>query len=68
MTAEPDGGSIKSVLVENRVFPPPPEFARQAHISSLAQYQQMWQRAKDDDLLLGNTIAAVIPVECLQRR
>lgn len=47
MTAE-HGGSIDSVLVENRVFPPPPDFARQAHISSLEQYQALWNRAKDD--------------------
>jgi acetyl-CoA synthetase len=47
MTAE-HGGSIDSVLVENRVFPPPPEFAAAAHISSLAQYEEMWKRAKDD--------------------
>jgi acetyl-CoA synthetase len=40
--------SIESVLQENRKFPPPPEFAAQAHISSEAQYQKMWQRAKDD--------------------
>ena len=48
MTAEPGGGSIESVLVEHRVFPPPPEFARQAHVSSLQQYQQLWDRAKDN--------------------
>ncbi len=42
------GGSIESVLIENRVFPPPEEFAKQAHISSLEQYQELWNRAKDD--------------------
>jgi acetyl-CoA synthetase len=47
MTAE-HGGSIDSVLVENRVFPPPGEFAARAHIGSLAQYQALWTRAKDD--------------------
>src|SRR5947209_1798072 len=47
MTAE-HGGSIESILIENRVFPPPPEFARQAHISSLEQYEALWNRAKDD--------------------
>ena len=40
--------SIESVLQENRTFPPPPEFAQQAGISSEEQYQLMWQRAKDD--------------------
>ena len=40
--------SIESVLHEDRKFPPPPEFAAQANISSEEQYQQMWTRAKDD--------------------
>ncbi|HEV3162869.1 MAG TPA: acetate--CoA ligase [Isosphaeraceae bacterium] len=48
MTAESDGGSIKSVLIENRVFPPPAEFASKAHVRSLEQYQALWDRAKDD--------------------
>jgi acetyl-CoA synthetase len=48
MTSESDGGSIQSMLVENRVFPPSAAFAQKAHISSLEQYQQMWNRAKDD--------------------
>ncbi|MFG0335851.1 MAG: acetate--CoA ligase, partial [Maioricimonas sp. JB049] len=40
--------NIKSVLHEERRFPPPSDFAAQAHISSEEQYQQMWQQAKDD--------------------
>jgi acetyl-CoA synthetase len=48
MTAEPGGGSIESVLVENRVFPPPPDFAAAAHIGSLAEYEALWRRGKDD--------------------
>jgi acetyl-CoA synthetase len=47
MSAE-HGGSIVSVLNESRVFPPPPEFAQQAHIKSLDEYQTLWNRAKDD--------------------
>ncbi|MHC5544463.1 acetyl-coenzyme A synthetase N-terminal domain-containing protein, partial [Singulisphaera rosea] len=42
------GGSIVSVLNESRVFPPPPEFAQQANIGSLEEYQTLWNRAKDD--------------------
>ena len=34
---------ITSVLHETRVFPPPGEFARQAHIKSLSQYRR-WYR------------------------
>jgi acetyl-CoA synthetase len=48
MSVEPGGGSIHSVLIENRVFPPPEEFARQAIIGSLEEYQRLWTRAKDD--------------------
>ena len=40
--------AIESVLNETRKFPPSAEFVSQAHISSEQQYQQMWQRAKDD--------------------
>jgi acetyl-CoA synthetase len=40
--------AIQSTLQENRKFPPPAEFVAQAHIQSETQYQQMWQRAKDD--------------------
>jgi acetyl-CoA synthetase len=48
MTSEHGGESITSVLNESRVFPPPPEFARAAHVSSLEQYDALWNRAKDD--------------------
>ncbi len=47
MTAETGGGSIQSVLQESRVFPPPPEFADRAHIGSLAEYQRLWDWARD---------------------
>jgi acetyl-CoA synthetase len=47
MTMGP-GENITSVLQEDRKFPPPPEFTAQANIQSEAQYQEMWQRAKDD--------------------
>ncbi len=43
-----DSTSIDSVLKETRTFPPPATFAEQANISSEEQYQEMWQRAKDD--------------------
>jgi acetyl-CoA synthetase len=38
---------IENVLHETRKFPPPAEFAKQAHISSEKQYQELWQKAKD---------------------
>ncbi len=48
MTAEPGGGSITSVLVEHRVFPPPPDFAAHAHVKSLDDYHALWNRAERD--------------------
>src|SRR5436309_15205907 len=40
--------NITSVLKETRVFPPPEEFAAQAFVKSLPEYELLWQRAKDD--------------------
>ena len=40
--------NLESILREHRVFPPPEEFARQAHIKSLAEYQRMYQRSVED--------------------
>jgi acetyl-CoA synthetase len=42
------GAMIESVLRESRVYPPPADFARQAHIKSLEEYRALWQRAYDD--------------------
>ena len=39
---------ITSVLKETRSFPPPKEFAAQAHIKSLAEYEKLYQTAKDN--------------------
>jgi len=43
-----DSNSIESVLKETRSFAPPATFTEQANISSEEQYNEMWQRAKDD--------------------
>jgi acetyl-CoA synthetase len=40
--------NLESILRENRVFPPPEEFAKRAHIKSLAEYQKMYQRSVSD--------------------
>jgi len=40
--------TITSVLKETRLFPPPADFAAQAHIKSLADYENLWHRAKHD--------------------
>ncbi len=48
MNVDPGGGSIASFLQETRVFPPPADFARSAHVKSLAEYEALWNHAKDD--------------------
>ncbi len=39
---------MNSLLRENRVFPPPPEFAAKAQIGSLAEYEGMYRRSIHD--------------------
>ncbi|HYU14974.1 MAG TPA: acetyl-coenzyme A synthetase N-terminal domain-containing protein, partial [Candidatus Acidoferrum sp.] len=41
-------GEIKSVLKEDRLFPPPAEFAAKARVKSMAEYDAMAQRAASD--------------------
>jgi len=40
--------TITSVLKETRSFPPSPEFAARAHIKSMAEYERLWQQAKEN--------------------
>jgi acetyl-CoA synthetase len=40
--------NIESLLKEQRVFPPSPEFAKSAHISGLEAYDAICKRAADD--------------------
>jgi acetyl-CoA synthetase len=39
--------NITSVLKESRVFPPSAEFSQAAHIPSMAEYERLWNWAKD---------------------
>ncbi|MDA1178178.1 MAG: acetate--CoA ligase [Planctomycetota bacterium] len=42
-----EGGSqIDSVMQETRLFPPPGEFSKHAKIKNLAEYQELWERAR----------------------
>ena len=45
--AEPQASttSITSVLQENRVFRPSKEFAKKAHVNSLAQYRKLYNES-----------------------
>ncbi|MBE9169660.1 acetate--CoA ligase [Pleurocapsales cyanobacterium LEGE 06147] len=40
--------TIESILQEKRLFSPPAEFAQNAHIKSLEQYQELYDRAAAD--------------------
>ncbi len=40
--------TIESILQEKRLFHPPAEFSQTAHIKSLEEYQQLYDRAKAD--------------------
>ncbi len=41
-------GSIESILNEHRLFPPPPEFAANAHIKSFEEYERLYAEAAAD--------------------
>src|SRR3954447_7566756 len=44
----PTSSQIDTVMQEKRLFPPPKEFAANARIKSLADYQGLWDRAASD--------------------
>ncbi|MBS0266502.1 MAG: acetate--CoA ligase [Planctomycetes bacterium] len=51
------GGGITSVLQETRTFPPPRDFSAAAHIKSEADYERMWNKAKDDPTAFWGELA-----------
>jgi len=46
--ADPTSTEITSVLTDGRVFQPPPEFSRRAHIKSMEQYRELAAQAERD--------------------
>ncbi len=46
--AEAKSGQIVNVMKEERLFPPPKEFAAKAHIGSMEQYEKLWKEAAAD--------------------
>jgi acetyl-CoA synthetase len=49
--------SIKSVLQEDRVFPPPPAVSAASHVKSMAEYEALARRAADDPDAFWSEIA-----------
>jgi len=43
--SETNQSAIESTQIETRIFPPPTEFAEQAHIKSFAEYKQIYDEA-----------------------
>jgi len=46
--AEGKSGQISTVMKEERLFPPPADFAAKARIGSMEQYEQLWKEAEKD--------------------
>jgi acetyl-CoA synthetase len=46
--AEGKSGQISTVMKEDRLFPPPADFAAKARIGSMEQYEQLWKEAEKD--------------------
>jgi acetyl-CoA synthetase len=46
--AKSSGGQVKTVMQEERLFPPPADFAAQARIGSQAAYEALWKEAAAD--------------------
>ncbi len=47
-TTTPMNPNLESILRENRVFPPPPEFAAKARIKSLEDYEALYKQSIED--------------------
>ena len=47
-TTTPLNPNLESILRENRVFPPPPEFAAKAHVKSLEEYEALYKQSIED--------------------
>ena len=50
--------AIESILQEKRLFNPAADFAQQAHIKSLAEYEQLYEQAKADPAAFWAKLAA----------
>jgi len=55
--SESHDGQIDTVMHEERLFPPSVEFSSQARISSIEQYEQIWDDAKQDPAAFWGRLA-----------
>ncbi len=46
--SKPKAGALDTVMKEERLFPPSPEFVAKARINSVEQYEQMWKEAYEN--------------------
>ena len=53
-----EGHSIQSVLQEARLFPPPSGFSEHSHIKSMADYQRLYDEARDNPEKFWGAIAS----------
>jgi len=53
----PSTGKIDTVMQESRLFPPSADFAAQARIKSLEEYQALWDRAQADPAAFWGELA-----------
>mgnify|MGYP000597032930 CR=1 FL=1 len=49
--------TIETVLNETRSFPPPKDFAQQAHLGSVAEYEKLWQESQRNPVQYWETTA-----------
>ena len=57
MSSSTTNVNLDSTLRENRVFPVPEDFARQAHVKSLAEYEELYARSVADPEAFWASIA-----------
>ncbi len=56
-SATPDKQNIDSVLQEKRLFRPPEDFSKNAHVKSMADYEALFQKAEKDPEAFWGDIA-----------
>ncbi len=55
--AEDQSGQIVNVMKEERLFPPPKQFAEKARIGSIEAYEKLWKAADDDPEAFWGSLA-----------